>query len=160
MMTIEEAQAELNELRDLAEQGQGLASARGRIERLYWQVCKKTIRQCNCKNVLEDVLVEIYSKIKYYSTNTKTMEEFKTKARLVAGVVLHWEHSHYTNANLTDDVARAFLAAFPMRTDWFAVLPEKAAEAAPKAVKSESKPTTTPTPKKQSPSKKSKKCKI
>ena len=79
-----------------------------------------------------------------------------TKARLVKGVVLQYEGNHYTNANLTDDVARAFLVKFPMRKDWFEVLPsattgkevvaevaktpEKSAEIAPEEVKSESKP--------------------
>lgn len=45
------------------------------------------------------------------------------KARLVNGVVLQVGGVHYTNANLTDEVARTFLSAFPMRKDWFAVLP-------------------------------------
>ncbi len=52
-----------------------------------------------------------------------------TKAKLVNGVVLQVGGIHYTNANLTDEVARAFLSAFPMRKDWFAVLPEKQDEA-------------------------------
>ena len=46
------------------------------------------------------------------------------KARLVNGVVLQWKGYHYTNANITDDIARDFLDAFPQRSDWFAVLPE------------------------------------
>lgn len=45
------------------------------------------------------------------------------KARLVNGVVLQVGGIHYTNANITDEVARAFLSAFPMRKDWFAELP-------------------------------------
>ena len=79
-------------------------------------------------------------------------------ARLVNGVVLQWKGNHYTNNNLTDEVAREFLAAHPMRKDWFSELPsattekavvaeveehpEKGAEIAPKAVKTQSKPTT------------------
>lgn len=45
------------------------------------------------------------------------------QARLVMGVVLKWENNHYTNRNLTDDVARAFLEKFPQRKDWFEALP-------------------------------------
>lgn len=45
------------------------------------------------------------------------------QARLVNGVVLQWKGSHYTNSNLTDEVARDFLVAFPQRKDWFAQLP-------------------------------------
>ena len=54
------------------------------------------------------------------------------KARLVNGVVLQVGGTHYTNANLTDEVARAFLSAFPMRKDWFAELPPAEAEDAKK----------------------------
>ena len=45
------------------------------------------------------------------------------QARLVNGVVLKWQGNHYTNANLTDEIARQFLDVFPMRKDWFSVLP-------------------------------------
>ena len=80
-----------------------------------------------------------------------------TQARLVRGVVLQLNNSHYTNANLTDDVAREFLARFPMRKDWFESLPsattakevvagvaetpEKGAEIEPKEVKAQNKAT-------------------
>ena len=46
-----------------------------------------------------------------------------TQSRLVNGVVLQWKGNHYTNNNLTDEVAREFLAAHPQRKDWFAELP-------------------------------------
>lgn len=45
------------------------------------------------------------------------------QARLVMGVVVFYGGKHYTNKNLTDDVARAFLEKFPQRKDWFEVLP-------------------------------------
>ena len=73
------------------------------------------------------------------------------KARLVNGVVLLHKGNHYTNANLTDKVAREFLAEFPQRSDWFAVLPEEkqkakvpenGTEIAPKAIKKAQQPTT------------------
>ena len=74
------------------------------------------------------------------------------KAKLVMGVVVFWGGTHYTNKNLTDDVARQFLTKFPQRKDWFQILPpdevaevadntpERGAEIAPEEVKSESKP--------------------
>ena len=85
-----------------------------------------------------------------------------TQAKLVNGVVLQWKGNHYTNNNLTDDVAREFLATFPQRKDWFAELPsattdkQVAAEVAnePSAeVSAETEPTT---PKKKKTSKKRK----
>ena len=78
------------------------------------------------------------------------------QARLVNGVVLQWKGNHYTNNNLTDDVAREFLAAYPQRKDWFAELPsattdkQVVAEVAnePSAEVSAEKQPTTPKQKK------------
>lgn len=79
------------------------------------------------------------------------MNAFNSKARLVNGVVLHVGAKVYTNANLTDDVARQFLAQFPQRKDWFASLPEE-----PEKVKEEPKAEEAATPKAPKKSKKRK----
>ena len=155
-MTNEEAQAELMVLRGLAEGGADLALVRPRIARLYNAVCGKKLRQCRCKNVEMDALLEIYTKLKTTPKNV-----YMAKARLVNGVVLRHKGNHYTNAKLTDKVAREFLAEFPQRTDWFAVLPEGQKEEvpengtkiAPKAIKKAQQPTT---PKKEKTPKKGK----
>ena len=123
-MTEHEAQAELMILRGLATSGNDLALVRERIDRLYFAVCGKHLRKCRCKNVEKDALLEIYAKLKYHHKTNKTMAQ----AKLVNGVVLKWQGNHYTNANLTDEVAREFLSAFPMRKDWFAVLPSASTE--------------------------------
>lgn len=157
-MTEQEAQAELMILRGLAEGGGDLALVRERIDRLYWAVCRKHLRSCRCKNVEKDALLEIYAKLMYHKKTNTTM----TQAKLVNGVVLQWKGNHYTNNNLTDEVAREFLATFPQRKDWFAELPsattdkQVAAEVAnePSAeVSAETEPTT---PKKKKTSKKRK----
>ena len=119
-MTIDEAKTELNELRGFAAKG-GLAVVRGRIDALYFEICGKHLRNCKCKNVEEDALAEIYARLR--TTETKGIKTM-AKARLVNGVVLQWKGYHYTNANITDDIARDFLTAFPQRSDWFSVLPE------------------------------------
>ena len=156
-MTKEEALAELMVLRGLAEGGADLALVRPRIARLYNAVCGKQLRQCRCKNVEMDALLEIYTKLKTTPKNV-----YMAKARLVNGVVLRHKGNHYTNANLTDKVAREFLAEFPQRADWFAVLPEEEQKAevpengtqvAPKAIKKAQQPTT---PKKEKAPKKGK----
>lgn len=127
-MTDQEAQAELKILRGLAEGGGDLALVKERIDRLYWAVCRKHLRTCKCKDKYRDALYEIYAKLRFNDKNNTTM----AKARLVNGVVLQVGGTHYTNANLTDEVARAFLSAFPMRKDWFAELPPAEAEDAEK----------------------------
>ena len=123
-MTDQEAQAELMILRGLASSGNDLALVKERIDRLYWEVCRKHLRTCRCRDKYKDALFEIYAKLRYNNKNNTTM----AKARLVNGVVLQVGGTHYTNANLTDEVARAFLSAFPMRKDWFAELPAEAPE--------------------------------
>lgn len=123
-MTEQEAQAELMILRGLASSGNDLALVRERIDRLYWAVCRKHLRTCRCKNVEKDALLEIYAKLKYHQKTNTTMAQ----ARLVNGVVLQWKGNHYTNNNLTDEVAREFLTAFPMRKDWFEILPSATTE--------------------------------
>lgn len=140
-MTNEQAHSELTALRGLIDSGADLASLRARIDALYFAVCGKHLRKCNCKNVEMDAIVEIHRKLKMYETKKIDM----TQARLVNGVVLQWKGNHYTNSNLTDEVAREFLAAFPVRKDWFAVLPPKADE--PKAEVSEEQPAKAPTTK-------------
>lgn len=123
-MTEQEAQAELMILRGLASSGNDLALVKERIDRLYWAVCRKHLRKCNCKDKYKDALMEIYAKLKYHQNTNTTM----TKARLVKGVVLQWKGNHYTNNNLTDEVAREFLVAFPQRKDWFEELPSATTE--------------------------------
>lgn len=139
-MTYEEAQAELYVLRGLAE-GNDLTPIKHRIERLYNAVCGKPLRRCKCKHILEDALLEIYARL----VNTPK-DKYMAKARLVNGVVLLHKGSHYTNANLTDEVAREFLALYPQRVDWFSVLPEKepenGTEITPTGEKSQDKATT------------------
>ena len=144
-MTEHEAQAELMILRGLAEGGGDLALVKERIDRLYWAVCRKHLRTCKCKDKYKDALFEIYAKLMYHQKTNTTMAQ----AKLVNRVVLRVGGTHYTNANLTDEVARQFLAAFPMRKDWFAVLPpaeekedaENVAEKPADEVKVEEQPT-------------------
>jgi hypothetical protein len=118
-MTEQEAQAELMILRGLASSGNDLALVKERIDHLYWAVCRKHLRKCNCKDKYKDALLEIYAKLTYHQKTNTSMAQ----AKLVRGVVLQWQGSHYTNSNLTDEVARDFLASFPQRKDWFAQLP-------------------------------------
>lgn len=123
-MTDQEAQAELMILRGLAEGGGDLALVKERIDRLYWAVCRKHLRTCRCRDKYRDALYEIYAKLRFNDKNNTTM----AKAKLVNGVVLFVDGNHYTNSNLTDEVARTFLARFPQRKNWFSVLPAEAPE--------------------------------
>lgn len=159
-MTSEEAIQELEELRGIADKGESLAPYKGRIDELYWNVCGKHLRKCNCKNVLKDALLEIYAKLMCNKKTNTTMAN--SNAKLVRGVVLFHNGNHYTNSNLTDEVAREFLEKFPQRKDWFEILPSattekqvvaEVAETPSNEVKAEKQPTA---PKKKKSAKKRK----
>lgn len=109
-----------------------LALHKDRLNNLYRVVCGKSLPTCNCKNKLDDAIIEIYVQLKRENI-TEIMER---KAKLVQGVaLLHVEGFDgviYTNHNLTDEVARAFLKQRPDRKDWFEVLPDMDDEQQPK----------------------------
>lgn len=122
-MTIEDAKKELELL--LRWENTTSAEFSQRVRALYSFVTGKELRKCKCKDILSDALIEINSRL-YPIKFKKNME--KGDARLVRGVVLQIDSNHYTNANITDEVAREFLKRFPQRKDWFEVLPSATTE--------------------------------
>ena len=120
-----------------------LTAYRRDVENLYYEVLNKKIRTCNCKDKYADAVLEIYMYLKTY----KKMKD-RCKAQLLNGVVIPYKGEYYSNANLTDDIARTYLQTFPTRSDLFAVLPPEKekkmkATAKPKAKKSkETNPET------------------
>lgn len=106
-------------------------SDRELIQNLYRELLGKELRKTNCQNCYHDAVIELHL---YIKRNSTTMN----KAELKAGAVISCPSFHngtiYTNKNLTDEVAREYLALFPNRKVLFAVLPSKA----PKKVKKES----------------------
>ena len=98
------------------------------IESLYKLVFDHELRECNCKDRLSDAIIEMSV---YLKNNDKMRSEINYK--LKNGIVLVWKNNPYTNANLTDEVAVAFLKEFPMRTDWFAKMPKASEVKVPKA---------------------------
>ena len=101
------------------------------IERLYYEVLGKHLNGCRCPDKWHDAVLEINSYIKKHGK----MKE-KSNYNLRAGVILQIAGSSeiYTNDNLTDEVAAAFLKEHPNAAGRFEVIPtaEKDAEA-PKA---------------------------
>lgn len=101
------------------------------IERLYYEVLGKHLNGCRCPDRWHDAVLEINSYIKKHGK----MKE-KSNYKLRAGVILQIAGSSeiYTNDNLTDEVAAAFLKEHPNAAGRFEVIPtaEKDAEA-PKA---------------------------
>lgn len=152
-MVRDEIAAKAKELAGhLSEYGEsGLLSYRADIERLYWLVCRKALRRCNCKNVLGDAVIEIYTRVK---KNDYTM----SKAILKNGAVIQTaDGGIYTAANITDEVAREYLAKYPGRAGLFAVLPDPAPAAKAEADTAEAPAATEPAKPKKATAKKHKK---
>mgnify|MGYP000649246989 FL=1 len=101
------------------------------IERLYYEVLGKRLSACRCPDKWHDAVLEINSYIKKHGK----MKE-KSNYKLRAGVILQIAGSSeiYTNDNLTDEVAAAFLKEHPNATGRFEVIPTAKKDAeAPKA---------------------------
>lgn len=90
------------------------------IEKLYYEVLGKSIRGCRCPDKWRDAVIEIYSYIKKHGK----MKE-KSNYKLRAGVILQIAGSSeiYTNDNLTDEVAAAFLKEHPNAAGRFEIIP-------------------------------------
>lgn len=91
----------------------------------------KHIRACNCKNKYEDAVAEIY----HYLKQNGTMRE-QSRYVLKSGVVIQPKGSSkvYTNDNLTDEVAQAFLLERPNAVGLFVYIPSE--ESKPKKKRS------------------------
>lgn len=91
------------------------------IKELYHIVLGKSMRNTSCQNCYHDAVIELAL---FVRNATK-----KEMATLKAGAIIACPTFHggqiYTNSNLTDEVAREYLAAFPKRSDLFSVLPPK-----------------------------------
>ena len=101
------------------------------IERLYYEVLGRRLSGCRCPDKWHDAVLEINSYIKKHGK----MKE-KSNYKLRAGVILQIAGSSeiYTNDNLTDEVAAAFLKEHPNATGRFEVIPTAKKDAeAPKA---------------------------
>lgn len=124
MMEVEEAKSKVRELRERF--GAPFNSSdKNEIEKLYKAVLGKDFRPTSCQDCYHDALIEIALHLK----NNGTMAE-KCNYRLKAGAIINspaFENGKiYTNDNLTDAVAAAYLKKFPKQQFLFQKMPKKA----------------------------------
>lgn len=86
---------------------------KSRVEELTRLILNAEVRQCNCTDRFLDALFMCRKQLKTYGI----MKPCKYK--LKNNVVLQFQNGVYTNANLTDEVAEAYLAKYP-NTTYFA----------------------------------------
>ena len=120
-MDYSTAIAELNRLRGVGE-GRCLATFTQDVDALYFALLGKHLPKCSCKDKEHDALIEIY----LYLKKPEIKDIMSKTAKLRHGIVLYHVPGHegvFINTNLTDEVARAYLAARPDKAHYFEVLP-------------------------------------
>lgn len=134
-MGVDEAKALLAELGRGA--GPRSDAERETVERLYREVLGKRMEGCRCPDKWRDAVIEMHAYLKRHGT----MKE-RSKYRLRAGVILQIAGSTeiYTNDNLTDEVAAAFLREHPNAAGRFEVIPAAAKRAATEETDAETAP--------------------
>ena len=105
---------EVENLIAAATKGGGLSyPEKRRVEELTRLILNAEVRQCNCSDRFLDALFMCRKQLKTYGIMKPC------KYRLKNNVVLQFQNNVYTNANLTDEVAEAYLAKYP-NTTYFA----------------------------------------
>ena len=105
---------EVEQLIAAATQGGGLSyPQKSRVQELTRLILHAEVRQCNCTDRFLDALFMCRKQLKTYGIMKPCNYKLKNN------VVLQFQNNVYTNANLTDEVAEAYLAKYP-NTTYFA----------------------------------------
>lgn len=96
-----------------------LLALKADIERAYYQVMGRTLRKCNCKDILTDAVAEMYRHLKQGLPMAKDV-----KCELKAGAIICYGGEVYSRHNITDEVAVKALQEQPEYERLFAILPD------------------------------------
>ena len=116
-MTRQQALDRVNTLKGHLD-SDALFNYKDEIDALSLAVLGHKVKRCNCRNRYADALIAIYKKLK---SNEPMKSEITTRMR--RGFLITWKGKHYTCHNITDEVAREYLAEFPQNAKMFDVLP-------------------------------------
>ena len=139
-MTYEEALTIVEELRGRMNAPFSLEDKQT-IARLYPEITGKTFRKTACKRCYQDAVIEMAVKLR----KEQKMRE-KCDYHMRAGFIIRcgdFDNGQiYTNANLTNDVAKRYLERFPNKRNMFDRIPEETpAEATKEPTKQVVKPS-------------------
>lgn len=130
-MTRTEALDRVNELKGHLD-SDALFDFKDEIDALSLAVLGHKVKRCNCRDRYKDALITIYKKLK---SNEPMKSEITTRMR--RGFLVTWKGKHYTCHNITDEVAREYLAEFPQNAKMFEVLPPEVEEPQETAIPAE-----------------------
>lgn len=121
-MTYEEALAIVEELRGRLKAPFSIEDKQ-LIARIYPEITGRTFRKTACRRCYQDAVIEMAVKLR----KEQKMKE-KCAYHMRAGFIIRcgdFDNGEiYTNANLTDDVAKRYLERFPNKRNMFDVIPE------------------------------------
>ena len=107
------------------------------IARLYPEITGRTFHKTACRRCYQDAVIEMAVKLR----KEQKMRE-KCDYHMRAGFIIRcgdFDNGEiYTNANLTNDVARRYLERFPQKRAMFDRIPEERAETPVQAEKEQS----------------------
>jgi len=125
-MTYQEALDRVEELRGHGNAPFSIEQKR-LIAQMYPEITGRPFRRTACQRCYHDAVIEMAVKLR----KEQKMRE-KCNYHMRAGFIIRCgdfdDGEIYTNANLTDDVARRYLERFPNKRDMFDVIPEEPAE--------------------------------
>ena len=145
-MTYEEALARVEELRGRLSAPFSVEDKR-LIAQLYPEIIGRAFRKTACKRCYHDAVIEMAVKLR----KEQKMRE-KCDYHMRAGFIIRcgdFDNGEiYTNANLTNDVARRYLERFPNKRVMFDRIPEETAETPVQATEEPTKQVVQPSQKK------------
>lgn len=122
-MDYQKAMAELNRLRELIKGGGGdsvfTEEDRAIIAALHLSELGEPLRNCSCKNLYTDAVIEIYHQLKMQK-NMASSRKYQLKAGVIAWIGTECYNRH----TLTDALAKKYLALHPDARNLFDRIPE------------------------------------
>lgn len=98
------------------------SSDKQNIERLYTEVLRKRFVPTSCQQCYHDALIEIYVKLKKDKKMPKVCN-YRLKAGFIISCPDFYNGKIFTNENLTDKVAKEYLAKYPKMEGYFQKIP-------------------------------------
>lgn len=117
-MTHDDAIALYNELSGVMGVIPTPDNVKDKIRRLYNYVTGGDLRRCNCQDLYNDALIII-------TLNINKMGNRKYKLKRGVVIQVPGTTEVYTHVNLTDEVARAYLAKYPNKAKLFDAIPQE-----------------------------------
>lgn len=124
-MTHDEALARANELRGRHNSSPFNSKEKRSIEELHREVIGYDMKPTTCQNCYHDALILITLRLKKTTAMAKDKQYTLRNGFIIHSPIFH-QGAIYTNANLTDDIAREYLERFPANVTMFSKIPQVA----------------------------------